>query len=60
MVGLDVYLDETSLPKADGSGRIVRETKGHTDPDAIAAAVKRPDTEVMRVGPEVGPPPLCL
>lgn len=54
-VGLDVSLDQTSLCVLDAAGRIVRETKIGTDPDAIAEYLAQAALVVERIGLEAGP-----
>ena len=54
-VGLDVSLDQTSLCIIDAAGRIVRETKLDTDPDAIAEYLAQAALVVERIGLEAGP-----
>lgn len=54
-VGLDVSLDQTSLCMLDAAGRIVRETKLDTDPDAIAEYLGQAALVIERVGLEAGP-----
>ena len=53
--GLDVSLDQTSLCVLDSAGRIVCEAKLDTDPDAIAAHLRRADLPIARLGLEAGP-----
>ena len=38
--GLDVSLEETAICVVDGSGRIVRETRATSDPEALIAALR--------------------
>jgi len=54
-VGLDVFLDQTSLCVLDAAGQIVRETKLDTDPDAIAEYLGQAALVIERVGLEAGP-----
>lgn len=51
-VGLDVSLDETSICILDGEGRVLRECKAATEPEAIAGALKAHWKHVARVGLE--------
>ncbi len=53
--GLDVSLDETSICIVNAEGRIIRETKVATDPDAIVAVLTAPGIKCRRVGLEAGP-----
>lgn len=52
-VGLDVSLGQTSVCVLDAAGRILRETRVDTDPDAIAACLA--ELHVERLGLEAGP-----
>jgi len=38
-VGLDVSLDETHICVVDEGGRIIKETRAASEPDAIARAI---------------------
>jgi transposase len=51
-VGLDVSLDETSICVTDDGGKIVKEAKVATDPDAIAETTVRWTSRIKRVGIE--------
>lgn len=51
-VGLDISLDETSICVIDDGGKIVKEAKVATDPDAIAETIVRWTSRIKRVGIE--------
>ena len=51
-VGLDISLDETSICVTDDDGKIVKEAKVATDPDAIAETIVRWTSRIKRVGIE--------
>src|SRR3974377_2094756 len=53
--GLDVSVNETSICIVDGAGRIVRETKVASEPEALLAVLKNPAYHFKRVGLEAGP-----
>ena len=53
--GLDVSLEQTSLCVLDDAGRVVCEATLDTDPDAIAAYLRRAGHPVARLGLEAGP-----
>ena len=50
--GLDVSLEETAICVVDGSGRIVRETRAASEPEALIAALRRIDLPLARIGLE--------
>lgn len=50
--GLDVSLEETSICIVDPDGRIIRETKVATDPDALRSALSDYACDLVRVGVE--------
>ena len=54
-VGLDVSLNTTSICVLDTAGRIVAEAKVDTDPEVIAAHLRRQELEIERLGLEAGP-----
>jgi transposase len=53
--GLDVSVKETSVCIVDDSGKIVRETKVASEPDALLAVLKNPAYRFKRIGLEAGP-----
>lgn len=60
-VGLDVSLDETALCIVDGTGKILKEGKAETEPEAIVTWLSDIDVPIERLGLEAGPlsPWLC-
>jgi transposase len=52
---LDVSLNTTSICVLDTAGRIVAEAKVDTDPEVIAAHLRRQELEIERLGLEAGP-----
>jgi transposase len=53
--GLDVSVKETSVCIVDDTGRIVREVKAASEPDALLAVLKNPAYCFKRIGLEAGP-----
>ncbi len=53
--GLDVSLEETSLCIVDGTGKIIRETKVPSEPEALVSFLSALEIRVTRVGLEAGP-----
>jgi len=53
--GLDVSVKDTSVCMVDGTGRIVREVKVASEPDALLQVVKNPAYRFKRIGLEAGP-----
>ncbi len=53
--GLAVSVKETSVCIVDEMGRIVRETKVASEPDALLAVLKNPSYHFKRIGLEAGP-----
>ena len=53
--GLDVSVKETSVCIVDDTGRIVREVKVASEPEALLAALKNPAYRFKRIGLEAGP-----
>ena len=53
--GLDVSVNETSVCIVDDSGRIVREAKVESEPEALLAALKNGGYHFGRIGLEAGP-----
>ena len=50
--GLDVSLEETAICVVDGSGRIVKETRAASEPEALVVALKGIDLPLERIGME--------
>ena len=53
--GLDVSVKETSVCIVDETGKIVREVKLASEPDALAAVLANPAYHFKRIGLEAGP-----
>jgi hypothetical protein len=53
--GLDVSVRETSVCIVDDSGKIVREVKVASEPEALLAVLKNPAYHFKRIGLEAGP-----
>jgi transposase len=53
--GLDVSVKETSVCIVDDTGKIVREVKVASEPDALLAVLKNPACHFKRIGLEAGP-----
>jgi transposase len=53
--GLDVSVKDTSVCIVDGTGKIVREAKVASEPDALLAILKNPAYHFKRIGLEAGP-----
>jgi transposase len=53
--GLDVSVKETSLCIVDDAGRIVREVRVVSEPEALLGVLKNPAWHVTRIGLEAGP-----
>jgi transposase len=53
--GLDVSVKETSLCIVDDAGRIVREVKVASEPEALLQVLKTPACDFKRIGLEAGP-----
>jgi transposase len=53
--GLDVSVKETSVCIVDDSGKIVREVKVASEPEALLAVLKNPAYQFKRIGLEAGP-----
>jgi transposase len=53
--GLDVSVKETSVCIVDDAGKIVREVKVASEPDALLAVLKSPTYHFKRIGLEAGP-----
>jgi transposase len=53
--GLDVSVNETSICIVDDAGRIVREVKGASEPEALLPVLKSGSYRFKRIGLEAGP-----
>ena len=53
--GLDVSVKDTSVCIVDDTGRIVREVKVASEPDALLAVLANPSYHFKRIGLEAGP-----
>ena len=53
--GLDVSVNETSVCIVDDTGRIFREAKGASEPEALLAVLTNPGYHFKRIGLEAGP-----
>ena len=53
--GLDVSVKETSVCIVDDTGRIVRDVKVASEPEALLAVLKDPGYRFKRIGLEAGP-----
>src|SRR5437016_2031703 len=53
--GLDVSVKETSVCIVDDTGRITREVKVASEPDALLAVLTNPSYHFKRIGLEAGP-----
>jgi hypothetical protein len=53
--GLDVSVKETSVCIVDDTGRITREVKVASEPDALLAVLRNPTYRFKRIGLEAGP-----
>jgi transposase len=54
-VGLDVSVKETSVCIVDDTGKVVREVKVASEPEALLTVVTNPAYQVKRIGLEAGP-----
>ena len=54
-VGLDVSVKDTSICIVDDTGRIVREVKAASEPEALLAVLTNPAYRFERIGLEAGP-----
>ena len=53
--GLDVSVKETNICIVDDTGRIVREVKVPSEPEALLAVLRNPAYHFKRIGLEAGP-----
>jgi transposase len=53
--GLDVSVKDTSVCIVDETGKIVREVKVTSEPDALLAVLRNPTYHFKRIGLEAGP-----
>ena len=53
--GLDVSVKETSVCIVDDTGKIVREVKVASEPEALLVVLKNPACHFKRIGLEAGP-----
>ena len=53
--GLDVSVKDTSVCIVDDTGKIVREVKVASEPEALLAVLKNPAYHFTRIGLEAGP-----
>lgn len=53
--GLDVSLESTSVCVVEADGRVVREAKVASEPEALIAWFQAHDTPMARIGLEAGP-----
>ncbi|MDK4743786.1 IS110 family transposase, partial [Rhizobium sp. CNPSo 3464] len=53
--GIDVSLEYSSVCVVDADGRIVREAKVHSEPDALIAWFGEQGAAMERIGLEAGP-----
>jgi hypothetical protein len=53
--GLDVSVKETSVGVVDDTGRLVREVKRASEPEALLAVLTNPARHFKRIGLEAGP-----
>ena len=50
--GLDVSLEETAICVVDDTGRIVKEARAASEPEALVAALSKIDVPLDRIGLE--------
>src|SRR5271166_3242948 len=58
-VGIDVSLEASSICVVDGSGKIIKEAKLSSEPEAFIAWFKALPFSLARIGLEAGPLALC-
>ena len=54
-VGIDVSLELSSLCVLDAAGKVIRETKVASEPEALVAFLRGLDLTIVRIGLEAGP-----
>jgi transposase len=54
-IGIDVSLEQSSVCVIDGAGKIVRETKVASEPEALAGFCRELGLPITRIGFEAGP-----
>jgi transposase len=54
-VGIDVSLELSSLCVLDATGKVIREAKVASDPEALVAFLRGLGATIVRVGLEAGP-----
>ena len=54
-IGIDVSLEQSSLCVVDATGKIVREAKVASEPEALAIFFQELDVPLIRIGREAGP-----
>jgi transposase len=54
-VGIDVFLELSSVCVVDGRGKIVKEAKLASEPEALVCFLKKLGVPVNRIGLEAGP-----
>ena len=54
-VGLDVSIKETSICVVDSAGRVLREVKVTSEPEAIVSCLADKTFTIARIGLEAGP-----
>jgi transposase len=58
--GLDVSVKETSICIVDDTGRIVKEVKVGSEPEALLKVLGNPAYRFKRIGLEAGPLSQCI
>ena len=53
--GLDVSVKDTSVCIVDDAGKVVREVKVASEPDALLQVLRNPTYRFKRIGLEAGP-----
>ena len=59
-VGIDVSLELSSLCLVDATGKVIREAKVASEPEALVAFLRGLEVNIVRVGLEAGPLPQWL